>query len=95
MNLEKVNWVRGGKYRATILQLLQKRPMLPSEVASVLRLSRASASRILRSMEREGLIGRTKSTTRTVTYFLLKEGKQLLLCLNDFGPVSTEKSAKE
>nr|MDO8132644.1 MarR family transcriptional regulator [Candidatus Njordarchaeum guaymaensis] len=82
MNLEKLNWVRGGKYRGPVLRLLEKNPMLPSEVASVLKLSRASASRILRSMEREGLIGRTKSTTRTVTYFLIEEGRQLLPYFN-------------
>ena len=78
MDLEKINWVKGGKYRIEILKLLSEKPMLPSEIAFTISLSRQSVSRILRSMENEKLIGKTYSKTRTISYFLLDSGLEIL-----------------
>jgi len=83
MDIEKLNWIKGGKYRSIILKLLSKNPMLPSEIAAALSITRASSSRILRSMEREGLVERTKSRTRTITYFLTKDAYDILQNLQE------------
>ncbi len=76
--VEQLNWVKGGKYRALILKLLAESPMLPSEIASSLEVARASVSRILRGMEREGLVAKTRSRTRTITYYLTDDAKAIL-----------------
>jgi DNA-binding MarR family transcriptional regulator len=86
MDIEKVNWVKGGKYRAVILKLLAENPQLPSEIASSLSLARASVSRILRGMEKEGLVARTKSRTRTITYYLTDDAKMLLPLIDKARP---------
>ncbi len=78
MDLEKINWVKGGKYRIEILKLLLEKPMLPSEIAFALSISRQSISRILRAMENEKLIGKVGSKSRTVSYFLLDSGLETL-----------------
>jgi DNA-binding MarR family transcriptional regulator len=78
MDLEKLNWIKGGKHRGSILLLLNKNPMLPSEIAYALSLSRASVSRTLSELLKKGLIQKAKSNTRTVTYFITNSAKDLI-----------------
>ena len=95
MDLEKINWVKGGKYRIEILKLLSEKPMLPSEIAFTISLSRQSVSRILRSMENEKLIGKTRSKTRTISYFLLDSGLETLSELQKFNSSSVTANAEK
>ncbi len=83
MNVGKFNWLKGGKYRIPILRLLKSGPMLPSEIATALSVARSSVSRVLTPMVELGLIERSDSGTRTVSYYLTQEAKELLKFLEE------------
>jgi DNA-binding transcriptional regulator GbsR (MarR family) len=68
MSTELINWLRDGRYRLKILNLLVSRPMLPSEIAKALDISRSSVSRILKGLRDRGLVKTIHGRTRTITY---------------------------
>jgi DNA-binding MarR family transcriptional regulator len=78
MNLSDLNWVKDGKYRILVLETLENKNLISSEIANELDINRASMSRILTLMTDKGLISQTKSNSRTVTYSITKKGKEIL-----------------
>lgn len=78
MGVELINWVKDGKYRVKTLVLLNERSMLSSEIASKLSVNRASMSRILGKLKERNLVNSVSEKSRTVTYLITKEGKNLL-----------------
>ncbi len=78
MDLELINWIRGGRYRIRILQLLYQRPMLPSEIADQLGITRSSVSRMLKDLHIRGLVSCIDAGSRTRTYFLQQRALDIL-----------------
>ena len=76
--IELINWLRDGKYRIKILRMLSIRPMLPSEIAEELEVTRSSISRILGDLEEKGLISQANTNSRTRTRYLLELGRVIL-----------------
>lgn len=78
MDLELTNWLKSGKYRIDVLQVLNKNPSLPSEIAKELEIHRSSLTRILNDLTNEDLISKTTRNTKTITYFLTQKGKKII-----------------
>jgi DNA-binding MarR family transcriptional regulator len=78
MDVELINWLKNGKYRIKTLYLLSAKPMLSSELAKKLNISRAAMSRILRGLKERGLVFAVSGKTRTVTYVLTEKGLEIL-----------------
>lgn len=78
MILELQNWVKDGQYRMAILAKLQKKNYLSSELASELKVNRASMSRILKNLKDKELVSCVKGNSRTVTYLITELGKKVL-----------------
>lgn len=82
--LELINWLKDGKYRRRVLEVLEEGPQLSSEIANKLGINRASMSRILKGLKEKNLLESVQSKSRTVTYVLNDEGKQTLELLREF-----------
>ncbi len=78
MDLELINWLKSGKYRIEVLQLLIKNPSIPSELAKELNIHRSSITRILNDLLNEKLISKTTRSTKTTTYFLTDKGEKIV-----------------
>lgn len=76
--LELLNWVKDGKYRIKILELLEQKPLLSSEIASELKINRSSTSRILKSMVDRNLVSFVTSGSRTRSYVISDTGRTIL-----------------
>jgi len=48
--LELINWVKDGKYRINVLEILNSKPSLPSELATEIGVDRATISRVLQAL---------------------------------------------
>ena len=75
--IELINWIKDGKYRILILELLYSKPYLSSELASKLNINRASMSRILKTMKEKDLIDYVSSGSRTRSYIITDLGKMV------------------
>lgn len=84
MNLGLFTWVKDGKYRLKTLELLQSKPLLPSELASILNINRSSMSRILKDLKEKNLVMTFSNNSRTTTYTITSEGEDILLFFNKF-----------
>jgi len=78
MDLELINWLKSGKYRIEVLQLLINNPSIPSELAKELNIHRSSITRILNDLLNEKLISKTTRSTKTTTYFLTDKGEKIV-----------------
>lgn len=78
MKLERVAFLKDGKYRIAILKELSGSPKLPSEIAFKLNISRASISRILKSLKEKGMVESHSEDSRTIVYSISKEGLNTL-----------------
>lgn len=85
MDLKLINWVKDGPYRITTLNLLSSKPMLPSELAAKLDINRASMSRILRDLNKGGLVTKILSNSRTITHKITPKGRKLLQSIEGVG----------
>lgn len=83
MDVQLLNWIKDGKYRLKTLMLLEKTPLLPSELSHKLNINRASMSRILKDLKGKELIDNVTSKSRTTTYFLTKKGEKLIASVGD------------
>ena len=79
---EIIVWLKDGKYRKTILRLLDNEALLSSEIAEKIKTHRSSTSRLLKKLKSYGLIGSTSSSSRTVEYSLTEKGKKYLIYFN-------------
>jgi len=77
MNLELLNWIKDGKYRIKIIEILSKRALLSSEIAEFLDINRSSMSRILRALKEKRLVETVSEGSRTVTYMLTDLGREI------------------
>ena len=75
--IELINWIKDGKYRIHILELLHYKPYLSSELALKININRASMSRILGAMKEKGLIDYVSSGSRTRSYIITDLGKRV------------------
>jgi len=82
MSLNTYAWLRGSKYRLLFLRKLANGPLLPSELARTFNINRSSVSRTLSELQERGLVDKSKSSSRTVAYFITDEGKKLLAYAN-------------
>lgn len=78
MKLEKIAFLKDGKYRIAILKELSESPKLPSEIAFKLNISRASLSRILRTLKEKGMVESHSKNSRTIVYSISIEGVDTL-----------------
>lgn len=78
MDLDTYAWLHSSKYRLSFLRILSLGPMLPSELASRFKINRSSASRTLSELERNGLITKSTTSSRTVAYTATEKGKRLV-----------------
>ncbi len=78
MDAELLAFLKDGKYRIKTLKLLNKKPMLSSELATLLNINRASMSRILRDLKEKDLVTSISNKTRTVVYTITEKGKKCL-----------------
>jgi len=78
MDADLLGFLKDGTYRIKTLDLLNKKPMLSSELAIELDVNRASMSRILKALKEKNLVISTSNKTRTVVYSISKLGKQTL-----------------
>ena len=85
MDIELLNWLKDGKYRITILKLLNNNPLLSSELANKLELNRASMSRILGDLKSMDLVKPNSNKSRTVTYTLTQKGLTIINEINKLG----------
>ena len=56
MDLNKIGFLKDGKYRLKILKEISIAPQLPSELADKLNLKRESVSRILRDLKEKNMM---------------------------------------
>jgi len=75
MDVKILTWLKDGKYRIKVLNLLKTKSHLPSELAKELGLNRASVSRILKQMREMKLIQSTSAGSRTISYSISEKGK--------------------
>ena len=75
---EIIVWLKDGKYRKTILRLLDSGNLLSSEIAEKLKTHRSSTSRLLKKLKLYGLVASISSSSRTVEYSLTEKGKKYL-----------------
>lgn len=78
MDLELLAYLKDGKYRIKILELLGNSPHISSELAEKLDVNRASMSRILRSLKNKGLVEASSNGSRTVVYSITGKGLKAL-----------------
>jgi len=78
MSVGLVNWLKDGKYRISVLRLLQDKNYLSSELAIKLNVNRASMSRILTALRKKDLVKTVSGGSRTVTYLVTKKGEEAL-----------------
>jgi len=78
MDADLLGFLKDGTYRIKTLDILNKKPMLSSELAIELDINRASMSRILRVLKEKDLVISTSNKTRTVVYSISKKGKEVL-----------------
>lgn len=76
--MDLINWAKDGQYRIKTLDELSKNSLLSSELAEKLQINRASMSRILKALKEKLLVSDIASSSRTVTYFITKKGKEVL-----------------
>ena len=69
-----LNWLKSGKYRFLILKHLNESPKTPSELSDILKINRASISRILKDLRNKGLVENTTEKAKTVLYILTSKG---------------------
>ena len=75
-------WLRGSKYRLLFLRKLANGPMLPSELAKTFNINRSSVSRTLSELKSQGLVSNSRSSSRTIAYFVTDKGRELLEYVN-------------
>lgn len=80
---EVIVWLKDGKYRINILRLLEKGPLLSSEIAENLKTHRSSTSRVLNKLKDYGLIESIHSESRTIEYHITEKGKKALKYFGD------------
>lgn len=79
---EAIAFLKDGKYRIIVLKELSESPKLPSEIAFKLNISRASISRILRTLKDKDMVESYSKNSRTIVYSITNEGlKTLGACL--------------
>lgn len=78
MDADLLGFLKDGTYRMKTLEILNKKPMLSSELAIELDVNRASMSRILKLLKEKSLVISTSNKTRTVVYSISKKGKEVL-----------------
>ena len=78
MDVDLLGFLKDGTYRIKTLEILNKKPMLSSELAIELDVNRASMSRILKVLKEKDLVISTSNKTRTVVYSISKKGKEVL-----------------
>lgn len=82
MDLNILSYLKDGKYRIKILELLNESPYISSELAEKLDVNRASMSRILRSLKEKQLVEPSTSNSRTVVYCITEKGKNAIIEVN-------------
>ncbi|MEM4336863.1 MAG: ArsR family transcriptional regulator [Candidatus Woesearchaeota archaeon] len=80
---EIIVWLKDGKYRVKILKLLEKGPLLSSEIAGNLMTHRSSTSRVLNKLKGYGLIESVPSKSRTIEYNITEKGRKALKYFGD------------
>ena len=80
---EVVVWLKDGKYRVKILKILEKGPLLSSEIAESLKTHRSSTSRVLNKLKDYNLIESISSKSRTIEYSITEKGKKILMYFSD------------
>jgi len=83
MSLDLIGFLKDGKYRLKVLEELEKRPLLPSELAEILDINRASVSRVLKDLREKELVNFTSNNTRTILYSISETGKKIIGIIND------------
>jgi len=83
MSLDLIGFLKDGKYRLKVLEELEKRPLLPSELAEILDINRASISRVLKNLREKELVNSTSNNTRTILYSISETGKKIIGIIND------------
>lgn len=78
MKLETLAFLKDGKYRIAAMRELSESPKLPSEIAFKLNVSRASVSRILRTLKEKGMVESHSKEGRAIVYTITEEGKSAL-----------------
>ena len=78
MDADLLGFLKDGTYRIKALEILNKKPMLSSELAIELNVNRTSMSRILKVLKERNLVISTSNRTRTVVYSISKKGKEVL-----------------
>ena len=78
MDTNLLGFLKDGNYRIKTLEILNKKPLLSSELAIELDVNRASMSRILKVLKEKNLVISTSNNTRTVVYSISKKGKEVL-----------------
>jgi len=78
MDADLLGFLKDGTYRIKTLKILDKKPMLSSELAIELDVNRASMSRILKVLKEKDLVISTSNKTRTVVYSISEKGKKVL-----------------
>lgn len=83
MELQLIGYIKDGKYRLKILEMLGESPYLSSELATKLNISRSSMSRILRNLKEKELVESSSSGSRTILYSITEKGRNVLIEVND------------
>jgi len=78
MDADLIGFLKDGNYRIKTLEILNKKPLLSSELAIELDVNRSSMSRILKVLKEKNLVISTSNNTRTVVYSISKEGIKVL-----------------
>lgn len=78
MDVDLLGFLKDGTYRIKILEILNKKPKLSSELAVELNVNRASMSRILKVLKERDLVISTSNKTRTVVYSISERGRKVL-----------------
>lgn len=74
MEVKLLTWLKDGKYRIKILQLLNDKVYISSELAKELGINRTSVSRMLKVLKEKGLVKNISSGGRTISYVLTSKG---------------------
>lgn len=75
MKFETIAFLKDGKYRIAVLKELNESPKLPSEIALKLNISRASISRILKTLKDSGMVESHSKNGRAIVYSITEEGE--------------------
>ena len=76
--LETITWLKDGKHRSVILNLLNSKPHLPTEIHEKTKIDRATISRVLHDLKDKELVDSISKKSRTVTYFITDPGIKIL-----------------